>query len=96
MGASYTTARRLAGVSEGGVSHRVDGSPQPGVVRLLVYEFRSDGTTVHVGLFEDVAQGLRYLHDGLNSRVIHCDVKPQNILVDEAAMAKMLALDLSF
>ncbi|XP_040375889.1 G-type lectin S-receptor-like serine/threonine-protein kinase LECRK3 [Oryza brachyantha] len=37
----------------------------------------------------DVARGLHYLHDELDSRVIHCDVKPQNILMDAAGTAKI-------
>ncbi|CAA3020900.1 Serine threonine kinase [Olea europaea subsp. europaea] len=30
-----------------------------------------------------VAQGLEYLHGGCNTRIIHFDIKPQNILLDE-------------
>ncbi|XP_073119907.1 uncharacterized protein [Henckelia pumila] len=30
-----------------------------------------------------VAQGLEYLHSGCNTRIIHFDIKPKNILLDE-------------
>ncbi|KAK3162646.1 hypothetical protein QOZ80_1BG0091950 [Eleusine coracana subsp. coracana] len=42
-----------------------------------------------MGVALDVARGLHYLHDELDSRVIHCDVKPQNILMDAAGTAKI-------
>ncbi|KAI6686153.1 hypothetical protein NL676_032066 [Syzygium grande] len=30
-----------------------------------------------------IAQGLEYLHQGCNSRILHFDIKPHNILLDE-------------
>ncbi|CAO2163843.1 unnamed protein product [Urochloa humidicola] len=42
-----------------------------------------------MGIALDVARGLHYLHDELERRVIHCDVKPQNILMDAAGTAKI-------
>ncbi|CAI8613397.1 unnamed protein product [Vicia faba] len=30
-----------------------------------------------------IARGLEYLHHGCNSRILHLDIKPQNILLDE-------------
>ncbi|KAF8646835.1 hypothetical protein HU200_065637 [Digitaria exilis] len=38
-----------------------------------------------LGIALDVARGLHYLHDELERRVIHCDVKPHNILMDAQA-----------
>ncbi|CAL5011427.1 unnamed protein product [Urochloa decumbens] len=42
-----------------------------------------------MGIALDVARGLHYLHDELDRRVIHCDVKPQNILMDASGTAKI-------
>ncbi|RCV25064.1 hypothetical protein SETIT_5G136600v2, partial [Setaria italica] len=74
-----------------------------GAHRLLVYEYVSNGSLAarlflnkpcpswseRVGIPLDVARGLHYLHDELESRVIHCDVQPQNILMDASGTAKI-------
>ena len=41
------------------------------------------------GLAFGVASGLRYLHHELAEPLIHRDIKPDNILVDKAHMAKL-------
>jgi len=82
--------------------------------RMLVYEFLSNGALASF-LFGDVklswnqrtqiafgiARGLLYLHDECSTQIIHCDIKPQNILLDEHydariadfGLAKLLSLD---
>jgi serine/threonine protein kinase len=48
-----------------------------------------------------IARGLLYLHDECSTQIIHCDIKPQNILLDEHydariadfGLAKLLSLD---
>ncbi|KAA8526029.1 hypothetical protein F0562_007871 [Nyssa sinensis] len=63
--------------------------------RLLVYEFMSNGSLADF-LFRSprpdwnqrtwvalgIARGLVYLHEECNATIIHCDIKPQNILLD--------------
>ncbi|XP_062208176.1 G-type lectin S-receptor-like serine/threonine-protein kinase LECRK1 [Phragmites australis] len=82
---------------------RLLGFCHEGANRLLVYEYMSNGSLAdllfksssypawgeRVGIALDVARGLHYLHDELDSRVIHCDVKPQNILMDASGRAKI-------
>ncbi|XP_062172022.1 G-type lectin S-receptor-like serine/threonine-protein kinase RLK1 [Alnus glutinosa] len=70
--------------------------------RMLVYEFLSNGTlaTFLFGDFKpswnqrtniafEVARGLFYLHEECSSQIIHCDIKPQNILLDEYYNARI-------
>ncbi|KAK4283665.1 hypothetical protein QN277_000592 [Acacia crassicarpa] len=70
--------------------------------RLLVYEFMSRGTLAKF-LFKDqrptwhqrvditigIAKGLLYLHEECSTQIIHCDIKPQNILLDDSNTAKI-------
>ncbi|KAJ0502787.1 putative protein kinase RLK-Pelle-SD-2b family [Helianthus annuus] len=73
-----------------------------GEQRLLVYEYMSNGTLASF-LFGDVrpswkhrsnmalgiAKGLSYLHEECSTQVIHCDIKPQNVLLDDYYNAKI-------
>ena len=75
-----------------------------GSKRLLVYEYMSYGSLANL-LFKndsrrpdweervriaiDVARGILYLHDECKIPIIHCDIKPQNILMDDFWTAKI-------
>lgn len=37
----------------------------------------------------DVASALEYLHFGYSIRIVHCDIKPSNILIDESMVAHL-------
>ena len=67
-----------------------------GVHRLLVYEYMNNGSLADVlfGMFSPdwsqrlqiaagIAKGLMYLHEECSTPIIHCDIKPQNILLDQ-------------
>ncbi|KAL8500712.1 hypothetical protein ACS0TY_020336 [Phlomoides rotata] len=71
--------------------------------RLLVYEYMSNGS-LDAHLFRGlsrprwnqrmqiafgIARGLTYLHEECGTQIIHCDVKPQNILLDEFLAPKI-------
>ncbi|KAL8139302.1 hypothetical protein V2J09_005323 [Rumex salicifolius] len=65
--------------------------------RLLVYEYMPNGSLADI-LFRDqrpnwsrrskfaleTARGLSYLHEECSIQIIHCDIKPQNILLDKS------------
>lgn len=73
-----------------------------GANRLLVYEFMSNGSLANF-LFSNprpdwnqraqiafgIARGLMYLHEECGIQIIHCDIKPQNILLDDCFTAKI-------
>ncbi|KAL3747783.1 hypothetical protein ACJRO7_016573, partial [Eucalyptus globulus] len=76
--------------------------------RLLVYEFMSNGTLAdflfcasrpswyrRIEIVCDVARGLSYLHEDCTRHIIHCDIKPQNILLDGSLIAKISDLGLA-
>ncbi|KAL8256158.1 hypothetical protein R6Q59_031225 [Mikania micrantha] len=83
---------RLLGYCAEGRSHR-----------LLVYEYMSNGTLAdrlfkserlpdwyeRVQIALDIARGILYLHEECESPIIHCDIKPQNILMDDFWTAKI-------
>ncbi|GFP80005.1 g-type lectin s-receptor-like serine/threonine-protein kinase rlk1 [Phtheirospermum japonicum] len=71
--------------------------------RLLVYEFMQNGSLAsflfgkspkpnwyrRVQIAFEVARGLCYLHEECTMQIIHCDIKPQNVLLDSSHVAKI-------
>ncbi|KAK4262563.1 hypothetical protein QN277_028111 [Acacia crassicarpa] len=81
---------------------RLIGFCDEGVHRLLVYEFMSNGTladilfgelkpiwNLRVNFALGIARGLLYLHEECDAPIIHCDIKPQNILINEHFIPKI-------
>ena len=95
---------------------RLLGFCDEGLNRLLVYEFLNNGTlasflfgnlkpswNLRTNIAFQIARGLLYLHEDCSSQIIHCDIKPQNILLDDHynarisdfGLAKLLTLNQS-
>ncbi|XXG46273.1 hypothetical protein AAC387_Pa02g1156 [Persea americana] len=76
---------------------RLLGFCNEGQHRLLVYEFVSSGSLAsflfgsmrpdwnqRMQIALGIARGLVYLHEECSTQIIHCDINPQNILLDES------------
>ncbi|ONH99251.1 hypothetical protein PRUPE_6G021000 [Prunus persica] len=70
--------------------------------RILVYEFMTNGSLASFLFGKSMpswdqrreialgtARGLLYLHEECSSQIIHCDIKPQNILLDDSFTARI-------
>ncbi|GLT59380.1 hypothetical protein SLA2020_322010 [Shorea laevis] len=70
--------------------------------RLLVYELMQNGSLAsflfgllrpswqqRLQIASEIARGLTYLHEECRTQIIHCDIKPQNILLDDSFTAKI-------
>ncbi|KAG6789231.1 hypothetical protein POTOM_005321 [Populus tomentosa] len=81
---------------------RLLGFCDEGPNRLLVYEFMSNGTLAgflfgisrpdwnkRIQMAFGIARVLTYLHEECSTQIIHCDIKPQNILLDDTFTARI-------
>ena len=71
--------------------------------RLLVSEYMKQGSLAdflfkseekpsweeRIGIALDIAKGIVYLHEECETQIIHCDIKPENILMDDHNLAKI-------
>ncbi|XP_019264455.1 PREDICTED: G-type lectin S-receptor-like serine/threonine-protein kinase SD2-5 [Nicotiana attenuata] len=79
--------------------------------RLLIYEYMVNGSLdrwishekqenrliwkTRQCIISDIAKGLAYLHEDCSHKIIHLDIKPQNILLDQYFNAKISDFGLS-
>ncbi|KAJ1384534.1 S-locus glycoprotein domain [Sesbania bispinosa] len=73
---------------------------EKGKHRLLVYEYMENGSLAHnlssnaldwskrYNIAPGTARGLAYLHEECLEWILHCDIKPQNILLDSGYQPK--------
>ncbi|XP_042017871.1 G-type lectin S-receptor-like serine/threonine-protein kinase LECRK3 [Salvia splendens] len=71
--------------------------------KLLVFEYMSNGSLAdilfnqknrpsweeRIEIARDISRGILYLHHECETQIIHCDIKPQNILMDDKWCAKI-------
>uniref|UniRef100_A0A0A0KX79 non-specific serine/threonine protein kinase n=1 Tax=Cucumis sativus TaxID=3659 RepID=A0A0A0KX79_CUCSA len=87
---------------------RLLGFCNEGEHRMMVYEFMPNGSLAdflfgtskpnwhsRIQIILETARGLCYLHEGCSTQTIHCDIKPQNILLDESFSARIADLGLA-
>ena len=74
-----------------------------GINRLLVYEYMKTGSFAdflfrsnlkinskgRIAIILNIARGIFYLHEKCEIQVIHCDIKPENILMDDKGYVKI-------
>ncbi|XVF39105.1 hypothetical protein PTKIN_Ptkin01aG0008700 [Pterospermum kingtungense] len=74
-----------------------------GTNRLLVYEYMKNGSLTdflfksklkvnwegRIEIILNIARGIAYLHEECETQIIHCDIKPENILMDDKGHAKI-------
>ncbi|XP_047941163.1 G-type lectin S-receptor-like serine/threonine-protein kinase LECRK3 [Salvia hispanica] len=74
-----------------------------GAHKLLVFEYMSNGSLADIlfnqqkqlsweermEIARDISRGILYLHQECEAQIVHCDIKPQNILMDEKRCAKI-------
>ncbi|KAG1368493.1 G-type lectin S-receptor-like serine/threonine-protein kinase [Cocos nucifera] len=112
-----TEVRTLAVIQHVNVV-RLRGFCSKGSKRLLVYEYMSGGSLdshlfrnnstvldwkMRYQIILGIARGLAYLHEKCRECIIHCDVKPDNVLLDrdfrakvaDFGMAKLIGRDFS-
>ncbi|XP_074273466.1 G-type lectin S-receptor-like serine/threonine-protein kinase LECRK1 [Silene latifolia] len=98
----FTTEVKAIGQTHHKNLVRLVGFCEEGIHKMLVYEFMSNGTLSdyicglpkpawekRLQIVHDIARGLFYLHEDCNSQIIHCDIKPQNILLDDDHNARI-------
>ena len=81
---------------------RLIGYCHDGANRLLIYEYMINGSLAdvlftpekrpcwndRVEIARNIARGLLYLHEECETQIIHCEIKSQNILMDEQGKQK--------
>ncbi|XP_019173966.1 PREDICTED: G-type lectin S-receptor-like serine/threonine-protein kinase SD2-5 [Ipomoea nil] len=84
---------------------RLKGFCAEGAHKLLVYEYMANGSlerwlfrnnggfmldwNARYNIALGTAKGLAYLHEDCDAKIVHCDIKPENVLLDDHFLAKV-------
>ncbi|PHT99082.1 G-type lectin S-receptor-like serine/threonine-protein kinase SD2-5 [Capsicum chinense] len=84
---------------------RLRGFCAEGTHRLLAYEYMANGSLekwlfkkkkefmldwdTRYNIAVGTAKGLAYLHEDCDVKIVHCDIKPENVLLDDHFLAKV-------
>ncbi|OWM66886.1 hypothetical protein CDL15_Pgr021999 [Punica granatum] len=68
--------------------YMANGSPDKWIFRKDKGEMVNWNTRFNIAL--GTAKGLAYLHEDCDVKIVHCDIKPENVLLDENFLAKVL------
>ncbi|XP_059274740.1 G-type lectin S-receptor-like serine/threonine-protein kinase SD2-5 [Lycium ferocissimum] len=84
---------------------RLRGFCAEGTHRLLAYEYMANGSLekwlfkknkefmldwdTRFNIAVGTAKGLAYLHEDCDVKIVHCDIKPENVLLDDHFLAKV-------
>ncbi|XVE50639.1 hypothetical protein DITRI_Ditri01bG0179800 [Diplodiscus trichospermus] len=98
----FTTEVKVIGQTHHKNLVRLLGYCHEGEHRLLAYEFMGNGSLSRflfgmlrpswqqrLQIASGIARSLTYLHEECSTHIIHCDIKPQNILLDDSFTAKI-------
>ncbi|XP_044461945.1 G-type lectin S-receptor-like serine/threonine-protein kinase LECRK3 [Mangifera indica] len=99
----FLTEIKVIGITHHKNLVRLLGYSTDGPNKVLVYEYMSNGSLADIlfkrennpnwmermNIAHDIARGILYLHDECEAHIIHCDIKPQNILIDGNRCAKI-------
>ena len=58
-------------------------------LQILSLRLRGQTWKKRISIALDVARGLLYLHEESEIHIIHCNIKPQNIFIDDNWIAKI-------